>query len=269
MRRPEKYRLMWLLAALVLACLGPGRAGLAQETAVSIQADRALVDSGLLRFVLPRFSLKTGINVTTEPIDEPPLSVDQDSIAITDAKAAGARGVPLLQDRSGKAYALLVPDAPGPQAARLASWLQSETGRRTIAQFTVDGAQPFTPASPAGTAATQTDFAGDAANGRAVSLAKCGRCHVIGEENRMKGIGSTPSFGALRALADWDERFQTFYVRNPHPAVVQVSGITTPFTAANPSPIAPLELSQDELADLLAFVAALAPADLGSPIVHQ
>jgi mono/diheme cytochrome c family protein len=52
----------------------------------------------------------------------------------------------------------------------------------------------------------------------------CSRCHVIGDYNRMGGIGNSPSFAWMVKSADWRERFQTFYARRPHPVFVRVPG---------------------------------------------
>ncbi len=52
----------------------------------------------------------------------------------------------------------------------------------------------------------------------------CSRCHVIGDYNRMGGIGNSPSFAWMVKSVDWRERFQTFYARRPHPVFVRVSG---------------------------------------------
>jgi len=52
----------------------------------------------------------------------------------------------------------------------------------------------------------------------------CARCHVIGDYNRMGGIGNSPSFSWMVKSADWRERFQTFYTRRPHPVFVRVPG---------------------------------------------
>ncbi|HJL55988.1 MAG TPA: hypothetical protein QF597_00630 [Arenicellales bacterium] len=52
----------------------------------------------------------------------------------------------------------------------------------------------------------------------------CSRCHVIGDYNRMGGIGNSPSFSWMVKSVDWRERFQTFYTRRPHPVFVRVPG---------------------------------------------
>ena len=55
--------------------------------------------------------------------------------------------------------------------------------------------------------------AGDREKGRDIARRHCARCHVIGDQDRMGGIGSTPSFPLLRRMGDWRERFGTFYNR--------------------------------------------------------
>ena len=52
----------------------------------------------------------------------------------------------------------------------------------------------------------------------------CSRCHVIGDYNRMGGIGNSHSFASMVKSVDWRERFQTFYARRPHPVFVRVPG---------------------------------------------
>ena len=76
--------------------------------------------------------------------------------------------------------------------------------------------------------------ADDYAPGEKLTLFHCGRCHVISERNKYGGIGSTPSFGALRTLEDWEDRMRAFYALAPHPAFTQVEGITEPFAINRP-----------------------------------
>ena len=73
----------------------------------------------------------------------------------------------------------------------------------------------------------------------------------------------------LRSLGDWEERFGAFYVLNPHPAFTQIPEVTAPFPIDRPSPIAPIELSIEELEAVMAYVALLDAADLGAPLVAQ
>jgi mono/diheme cytochrome c family protein len=97
--------------------------------------------------------------------------------------------------------------------------------------------------------------AGDREKGREIARQHCARCHVIGDYNRMGGIGSTPSFPLLRNMADWRERFGTFYNRRPHPVHVRVEGVR-PWTNLPPN-AKPFTITQDNVADILAFVEAI------------
>ncbi|NOR62591.1 MAG: hypothetical protein GQ535_08885, partial [Rhodobacteraceae bacterium] len=215
-------------------------------------------ENGFLRFLLPRFSLKTGIRIALEP-DNP------------EAIISAANGVPLMQGL-GQVFYLQTSEADTPsgqKARRFAAWLDSDIGRRAIAQFKLDGAQVFTPIETLHAAISAPVFGGNAARGEQFSFANCGRCHVVGDRNRMKGIGSTPSFPVLRSLSDWEERFSTFYVRIPHPSIVQLEGVSEPFNPAFPPANQPLRLTLDQLEDILTFVSALEPADLGAPLVQH
>jgi len=97
--------------------------------------------------------------------------------------------------------------------------------------------------------------AGDREKGRNIAREHCARCHVIGDYNRMGGIGSTPSFPLLRKRADWRERFGTFYNRRPHPVHVRVEGVRQ-WTNLPPN-AKPFTITQDNVADILSFVEAI------------
>lgn len=73
--------------------------------------------------------------------------------------------------------------------------------------------------------ATTSASAGEVAEGRRLAAQHCARCHVVSEDNRYGGIGSTPSFRLLaKAFPDWRTRFETFYARRPHPAFLAIEG---------------------------------------------
>jgi hypothetical protein len=93
---------------------------------------------------------------------------------------------------------------------------------------------------------------------------------VIDASNRWNGLGSTPSFAVLRGLPDWATRFEGFFARAPHGAFTQIDGVTAPFAINRPPPIAPVEMTLDDLDAILAYVQqVITPADLGAPIRHQ
>ncbi|MBO6519483.1 MAG: cytochrome c [Rhodospirillales bacterium] len=97
--------------------------------------------------------------------------------------------------------------------------------------------------------------ADDAKVGQKIAEEHCSRCHVIGDYNKFGGIGSTPSFNAIKYLDDWRDRFQTFFLRRPHPAFVQVEGYPPP-TDLEPY-ATPVILKPAAVTDILAFVETL------------
>ena len=97
--------------------------------------------------------------------------------------------------------------------------------------------------------------AGDADKGRELARQHCTRCHIVGDLNTM-GIGSTPSFQYMVSkLADYEDRFLTFYSLRPHPAFTRIEGLPT--LTDIPSPIAPVRLTLDDVEDITAFAATL------------
>lgn len=224
----------------------------AQE-ALGLAAPEPVEQSGLLKHILPRFSLKTGIRVQADA-GGPMVLADS------------APGDPVF--RAGPVIYYLRVGAD-PRQHRFRDWLMSDVGKRTIESFERDGAPVYSTAFEVAAAPESPEFTGDTVLGEALSLTHCGRCHVIGPQNRMNGMGATPSFAVLRTLPDWPVRFQQFYVLNPHPAFTQITGITAPFAPELPSPIVPVEITPDELEAILAFVAATKAADLGAPLQFQ
>jgi len=109
-------------------------------------------------------------------------------------------------------------------------------------------------------------LAQDWAPGERLTFVNCGRCHVIGERNRMGGIDSTPGFPVIRTWEDWERKMRGFYALNPHPAFTQVAGVTPPFASNLPSPIHPVRLTEAEIETIVEYARTVAPADLGAPI---
>ncbi|WP_170363659.1 c-type cytochrome [Ruegeria arenilitoris] len=220
---------------------------------IGLAAPEDVARSGLLKHILPRFSLKTGIRVVADDAGAMVLAV-------------GPPGQPVFQ-RGGDIYHLRIQDET--RQARFQDWLMSDVGKRTVESFAPTEGGPFS-ASFQTVAAPESDtIEGDALLGEKLSLTHCGRCHVIGPQNRMNGLGSTPSFAVLRAMPDWSNRFQAFFALNPHPSFTQIEGITAPFDPERPPPIHPLMLTQDELDAILAYVSVIRAADLGAPLKLQ
>ena len=236
----------------ILALL-PGLAK-ADSDRVQFYAAPALIDSGLVQHIRPRFSLKTQVGV--------------DMVADLDAAdlVLGADGRALFSGLGETWHLDVRRDAAHVQ--KFADWLQSDIGARTLRSFAPQGEPIFTEPQVQEREVVELEISGDVALGARVSKIQCGRCHVI-ETGGMGGIGSTPSFAVMRSFDDWDVRFAGFYVMKPHAAFTQIEGVTDPFPIDRPSPIAPITLSLEDLEAMLAYVTSIAPADLGKPLAHQ
>ncbi|WP_386630017.1 hypothetical protein [Sulfitobacter geojensis] len=224
----------------------------AQDKAFTLQAPASLSETGFLKHLLPRFSLKTGIRIT-------PVTGTADA-------AFGTTGTPVF--KAGETLWHLS-GTGGDAVDTFEAWLLSDIGKRTIEAFAPQGTPLFSAQLSDATTVEPVAITGDAALGEAVSLKRCGRCHVINDTNRMKAIGSTPSFALMRGFPDWQERFETFFLRKPHPAFTQVAEVTEDFADNLPSPIAPIEVTLEEIAAIVGFVALISPADLGAPLQSQ
>ncbi|MDH3264782.1 MAG: hypothetical protein OEM24_12390, partial [Paracoccaceae bacterium] len=136
----------------------------------------------------------------------------------------------------------------------------------TVASFDPGGGVAYLPGAEEEAAPEAVLPEGDAEMGGELAHSHCGRCHVVSEKNRFGGIGSTPSFGALRAIPTWQDKFQNFWAENPHPVFLRVEGLTEPFDPDRPPHIAPVEIDVEELAAIVAFAASIEPKDLGAAV---
>ncbi|RMF35698.1 MAG: hypothetical protein D6754_12750 [Alphaproteobacteria bacterium] len=237
------------LVVILALCLVTPAAARADEKRVQLYAPRVLVDSGLLKYILPRFSLKHGVRVT--------LVEDQTAADMV----LGEAGKALFQGL-GRVWRMQIRSRGHKGTERLAAWLQSEVGQRAINSFAPGGTALFGPAEEDAPQEVALTLDGDAKLGLKVSRSKCSRCHRVDDRRGIFGIGSTPSFAVLRSLADWQERFSSFYTRNPHPSFTIIEDITPPFPENRPPPLVPLEMTVEELEAVLAYVAGIPPATL-------
>uniref|UniRef100_UPI003B51E611 hypothetical protein n=1 Tax=Roseovarius indicus TaxID=540747 RepID=UPI003B51E611 len=244
----------WLLVILALS-LAPFKAA-AEDRLVRLHAPEALIETGLFDYILPRFTLKHRVRV--ELVGTP------DGADMT----LGPDGQPLFQGPN-QTWSMQVQSPDHEGTATFADWLTGEIGRKTVLAYAPEGDPLFSKAEPAKRETAKVEITGDPDLGLRVSQAKCTRCHVVEDSNRMSGIGSTPSFAVLRSLPDWERRFSAFYVLNPHPSFTQIPEVTPPFDETRPSPIVPLEMTLDEVEAVLSYVAGMAAADLGAPLQHQ
>lgn len=244
-----------LVGVIILGLWLPLKA-VAEERVVRVFAPEALADTGLMRHMLPRFTLKTQVRVEMVSAGEAADLIFGDS------------GRALFQDAE-RVWHIKVRGEGHKPTLRLVKWLRSDVGQRTIMGFAPEGAPLFQPPKAEAVEAVVITPDGDVALGKSASEKKCGRCHVIEVGARIGGIGSTPSFAVLRSLPDWEERFAAFYALNPHPAFTQIEDVTEPFDQERPSPIAPITLTLDEVEAIMAFVTVMRPADLGAPLKEQ
>ena len=242
--------------ALILLMMVMSGPVLADDKLVRVHAPEALMDTGLLKFALPRFSLKTQVR-----IEFVPEGAEADLVL-------GDNGRAVFQGPK-QLWKMEIQSADHPGTKQLADWLASDVGQRTIASYAPDGTALFGAPQAETRVLVEVTLDGDAELGHKVSREKCTRCHAVDEATKGWGIGSTPSFGVLRSLEDWEGRFAAFYALNPHPAFTQIEDVTDPFPIDRPSPIAPIELTFDELQAMLAYVAEMPAADLGKPLDHQ
>ncbi|MGR3502518.1 hypothetical protein [Pseudaestuariivita sp.] len=241
----------WILGCVMLVWAA---VAVAEERVVTLHAPDALVETGLLKHILPRFSLKTQVRVLAVPEGEAQVVLGSQGRALFE----GAGQVWHLDVREETAF-----------TERFVGWLTGDVGMRTVMGFAPGGETLFgAPAAPK-VEVVRVEISDDAETGHKVSVVKCARCHAVDKATAWNSIGSTPSFMVLRAMRDWEERFTAFYVLNPHPAFTQIEDVTEPFPIDRPSPIVPIELTLDEMEAVLAYVAVLAPADLGAPLDHQ
>ena len=95
----------------------------------------------------------------------------------------------------------------------------------------------------------------EAKQGFELSRQFCSRCHVIGEYNRMGGIGNSPSFTWMVKNDDWRDRFLTFYARRPHPVFARVPGYAL-WSNADPY-YPPFEITLEEIDLIVSYAETL------------
>lgn len=241
-------RRAFLFITLIWFALATSASAQSDDRTFRLAVPADLVDSGFMAFVLPRFSLKTSRRAE--------LTSDAPDAVI------GSEGVPLFA-RGGVVYALAMP-TENANARAFLDWLQSTAGQSAITGFVPLSGAPYTTVAAA-PVADPIIFDGDIAKGLAVAEAHCTRCHTVSPGDR-SNIASTPSFMALRALPDWDQRFAAFFALNPHPAFMRVEGLSPAFDPSRPPSMIPIVISEDEMRNVQAYAASLTPAELGKDV---
>ena len=120
-----------------------------------------------------------------------------------------------------------------------------------------------------GGSAVRAEQAGLLKQGEQLVHQHCTRCHVVGDLNKYGGIGSTPSFGAIKSLPDWQDRFAAFWSLLPHPSVVQVEGISPERPKGLLATTKQIVLTPAEVEAILAYIDTVPVKDLGGGVRYQ
>ena len=104
--------------------------------------------------------------------------------------------------------------------------------------------------------ANESNLTESALSGLEISQQHCSRCHIVSDKNRYSSIETTPSFFGLRAMKDWKLRFSEFFLRPPHPALVNIADVTER-SEKLPAFVTEIDLTLDQIDDLVAYVEQL------------
>ncbi len=104
--------------------------------------------------------------------------------------------------------------------------------------------------------ANESNLTESALRGLEISQQHCSRCHIVSDKNRYSSIETTPSFFGLRAMKDWKLRFSEFFVRPPHPALVNIADVTER-SKKLPAFVTEIDLTLEQIDDLVAYVEQL------------
>ncbi|MEL6520084.1 MAG: hypothetical protein AAFQ66_03925 [Pseudomonadota bacterium] len=223
----------------------------AAQDAVSLSVPPEMIESGFTKHILPRFKFKH--RVALDPVTgDAPLAISTEG-----------QGVRVFDGPDATAYWLT---GDGPAFEKFRDWLESTPGLAAVTSFEIDGVPQYSAPDKTVAAPAPKQIEGDSVLGARLALVHCGRCHVVDQRNRMGGIGSTPSFAALRGRDRWQDLFTAFWTANPHPSFTQIDGVTEPFTEERPAHVAPIEITLDEIDAITAFVGGLEAKDLGRPV---
>lgn len=257
---PVKHLFRCLLLSAMFIFPLPGQNARAQDADLTLVVPQNLIGSGFMQHLLPRFRFKTRIRVEALP-------EGSESDAALLSNQTGGTAVMTAADGTAFQFQTLTEDTDrAEKSAKLLLWLQSGPGRAAIESYKIDGQQAFVPGAAKVVQKAEVKVDGDVNLGSKLALLHCGRCHVVDARNPFGGIGSTPSFGAMKNLPDWLDSFAAFWTINPHPSFTQVEGVTEPFDPSRPPPISPLVLTLEEVEAITAFVVSMPTKDLGGAV---
>tara|TARA_B100000902_G_C27232781_1_gene875788 strand:+ start:397 stop:1173 length:777 start_codon:yes stop_codon:yes gene_type:complete len=229
---------------------------LSQEVSVEFPEELLMVEFD--KYILPRFKFKTQIS----------LLANMENGGFDAKLGILSSGKAVFSDLNGFVYRLETKTSDAGKMSKLEkfiSWFNSPSGVMTIEDFSIQGVQAFKAVEYVEEKEEVEIFDGDIASGLSLSQDHCKRCHVV-DENSFAGIDSSPSFHAMRSFDNWHERFTAFWTVSPHLNVISITEVYEAGSNSVPTTIAPIELSLDQIDDILAYVASIKPKDLGKPI---
>ena len=210
------------------------------------------------KHILPRFKFKTQIVINA-----------LDTIKNTDASiGVKEEGISVFSDLNDVIYKIEKKTTDAEKLKkidRFIDWLKSSSGISAVEGFQINGAPIFKAILIEKKEIKEFIFDGDSKNGLIISQKHCKRCHVV-DDNVFAGIDSSPSFQAMRSFEDWEERFRAFWTVSPHLNVISIKDVHEAGSNLSPVVIAPIELTLEEVDDILSYVSKLKPKDLGKPI---
>tara|TARA_B000000532_G_scaffold44537_1_gene33611 strand:+ start:3694 stop:4470 length:777 start_codon:yes stop_codon:yes gene_type:complete len=210
------------------------------------------------KHILPRFKFKTQISIKSKKTSEnTDLSIDVKN-----------EGISVFSDLNGIVYKIekiTSDEIKLNKIEKFIDWLRSPSGISAIEGFQFNGTPMFKALKFEKQNEKEFVFEGDIKNGLLVSQKHCKRCHVV-DDNAFAGIDSSPSFHAMRSFEDWEERFRAFWTVSPHLNVISIKEVYDAGSKLSPVVIVPIELSLDDIDDILSYVSKIKPKDLGKPI---
>lgn len=251
-------RLHRAIAVAIALCIPSISA--AQDLRLAVPDD--MITSGFTKHLLPRFGFKTRIKIA------PVAQGETADIAFVENSDDGTV---VFRSTGGATISLRVdPSNSSPEKSdKFLDWLKSDPGKAAVEGFPSGGPSVYVTSFATEVKEVVVELDGDVAMGSKLALFHCGRCHVVDERNPFGGIGSTPSFPALRGRTGWSDLFLAFWTENPHPSFTQVTDVTEPFDDMRPSHIAPVVVTLEEIDAITAYVGTLEPKNLGAGVAAR
>ena len=239
-----------------------------------------MVENGFLKYVLPRFSLKTQIRISrsssTDPATVPEGGYPDPAGSAWWPRPSGegaARIVRVPLPMTTETYAAVRLAASGTtRACRPPCGLAAIGGGAQYADqpSPIDGRGGLSTAGRRTGAGGEGGGAGRSAGGREAGLFPL-RPMPCGGRTQSDGRASAPRRPLARSGRSRIGRIGCWFsIRSiPHPSFTQVEGVTPPFDPARPPHIAPVELTIDDVEAIAAFARTIPPKDLGGVTLEQ